>query len=118
MRRGRIGLADIGVLALLTALAVGTAFLQNRHQPLALYDQNIRATIEAQMTRFARKMMSLLSALPRPICAPNLLPPIALWPWCGPIIGRSLRRNNSALPAAPVPYRKPRDTAARCLFGR
>ena len=52
MRRGRIGLADIGVLALLTALAVGTAFLQNRHQPLALYDQNIRATIEAQIDAF------------------------------------------------------------------
>ena len=52
MRRRRIGLADIGVLALLTALAVGTAFLQNHHQPLALYDQNIRATIEAQINAF------------------------------------------------------------------
>ena len=52
MRRGRIGLADIGVLALLTALAVGTAFLQNSHQPLALYDQNIRTTIEAQIDAF------------------------------------------------------------------
>ena len=52
MTGARIGLADIGVLALLIALAVGTAFLQNRHQPLALYDQNIRATIEAQIEAF------------------------------------------------------------------
>jgi Tfp pilus assembly protein PilP len=52
MGRGRIGLADMGVLALLIALAAGTAFLQNRHHPLALYDQNIRATIEAQIAAF------------------------------------------------------------------
>ena len=52
MRLGRIGFSDMGVLALLTALAIGTAFLQNRHQPLALYDQNIRATIEAQIDAF------------------------------------------------------------------
>ena len=77
MRRGRIGLADIGVLALLTALAVGTAFLQNRHQPLALYDQNIRATIGAQIDAFARKMMSrfrlCLARFARPICCPQSL---------------------------------------------
>ena len=52
MTGARIGLADIGVLALLIVLAVGTAFLQNRHQPLALYDQNIRATIGAQIEAF------------------------------------------------------------------
>ena len=52
MPRGRISIADIAVLALLAALAIGTALLQNRHQPLALHDQNIRAIIEAQIDAF------------------------------------------------------------------
>ena len=54
MDRGRISFADIAVLVLLAGLAVGTALLQNRHQPMALHDRDIRQTIEAQITAFQR----------------------------------------------------------------
>ena len=52
MSRGRISMVDIAVLGLLAALAVGTALLQNRHQPMALHDRDIRQTINAQISAF------------------------------------------------------------------
>ena len=54
MRAARIRFADIAVLALLAGLAIATALLQNRHQPMALHDQAIRAIIGAQIEAFRR----------------------------------------------------------------
>ncbi len=55
MRQARINMADIAVLALLATLAIGTALLQNRHQPMALHDRDIRHIIEAQIDAFHRE---------------------------------------------------------------
>lgn len=55
MRGGRISFADIAVLALLAALAIAAALLQNRHQPMALHDRDIRTAIEAQIEAFKRE---------------------------------------------------------------
>ena len=54
MRQARISFADIAVLALLAGLAITTALLQNRHQPMALHDQAIRTIIGAQIEAFRR----------------------------------------------------------------
>ena len=54
MRAARISFADIAVLALLAGLAIATALLQNRHQPMALHDQAIRTIIRAQIEAFRR----------------------------------------------------------------
>jgi len=54
MTHARISMADIAVLVLLAALAIGTAVLQNRHQPMALHDRDIRQIIEAQIAAFHR----------------------------------------------------------------
>ena len=54
MGAARISFADIAVLALLAGLAIATALLQNRHQPMALHDQAIRTIISAQIEAFRR----------------------------------------------------------------
>ena len=118
MTGARIGLADIGVLALLIVLAVGTAFLQNRHQPLALYDQNIRATIGAQIEAFRAQDDVSAFAHASPDLRAQFVAPNRFMPWCGPL---STGRHGATIQLyrpRPCHIANPADTAARCLFGR
>ena len=117
MRQARISFADIAVLALLAGLAIATALLQNRHQPMALHDQAIRTIIGAQIEAFRRDDDLAAFGFASPDLRAQLVAPNRLWRWCGRIIDRFIWRKVSALLARHGPLPMCRKSACRmCIW--